>query len=163
MSPANVQPLISIVSHAAALLAFAAFAAILVFGGNRRGPALYLIVACALTAIWSSAVVVAAASGRMGTFPELALETLRNAAWVLFLYQLLGQALKSQSSGIPRSLPVFAILFFFASIILVDAAKGELAHPALVNFAMIGRLKISEDVLEFEGRIRLRVRSFFAA
>jgi len=64
-------------------------------GGNRRGAALYLTVACATTAAWSAAVAIASLMGATRTLPELVLEMLRSATWIAFLYQLLGESVKS--------------------------------------------------------------------
>src|SRR5258708_13087215 len=104
--------IVSIASHGTAVLAFTVFDAILTLGGNRQGPAVYLILASALTAAWAGAATIAALSGQARTLPELILETVRSAAWIAFLYRLLVQTAGTDPPPTPPLIPSLPALFF---------------------------------------------------
>jgi len=139
VSPTPADMLVTIASHGAALLFFAAFIAVLVFGGNRQGAALYLIVACVATAAWSGSLVVSASLGQLRSLSDLILETLRNAAWIAFLYRLLDESAKAHGTGIPRWLRLI-VGAFLASIIAADALHSALPRLPTADYTMIGRL-----------------------
>jgi putative PEP-CTERM system histidine kinase len=135
--------IVAAVSHGVAFLAFGAFAMVLALGGNRRGPALYLIAAAVATAAWSAAVAIAALSGSAPSLAELAFETIRSGAWIAFLYRLLLE------SGRRRGLLAHRYVLgpgvvFFGSIILADTLidGGFVSDPLISGYAMIGRLFI---------------------
>lgn len=131
--------LVSIVSHAAACVAFAGFAGVLSLGGNRKGPALYLIVASATTAAWSAAVASFALAGEARSLPELILETLRSVTWIAFLYRLLLESAKQHEARIPRFV-TYAAMLFFASIVVADMTFSLVQIPLIGNYTIICRL-----------------------
>jgi putative PEP-CTERM system histidine kinase len=135
--------IVAAVSHGVAFLAFGAFAMVLAVGGNRHGPALYLVVAAVVTAIWAATVAIVSLSGSARGLAELALETIRSGVWIAFLYRLL-----VESGRRPGLLPFRYVLgpgiIFFGSIIVADALiDGGFAHDSRISgYAMIGRLII---------------------
>src|SRR5258708_33263257 len=108
--------IVSIASHGTAVLAFTVFDAILTLGGNRQGPAVYLILASALTAAWAGAATIAALSGQARTLPELILETIRSAAWIAFLYRLLVQTAGTETAPSRRLIQILAVVVFLSII-----------------------------------------------
>jgi len=113
-----------------------AFAAVLSIGGNRRGAALYLTVACATTAAWSAAVAIASLMGATRTLPELVLEMLRSATWIAFLYQLLGESVKQHGARCPRRARARPSAFIL-SVIVADIAGSLVESPLVDSYTIV--------------------------
>ncbi|MBV8652068.1 MAG: PEP-CTERM system histidine kinase PrsK [Alphaproteobacteria bacterium] len=139
MITAATDLLVATASHGAACLAFAAFAAVLWLSGNRQGPALYLIIACATTALWSGTVAGIALEDEARTLPDLVLETLRSVSWIAFLYRMLLESARQHGASIPR-LIVVPVLLFFASLVAADVALINGGGPLIASYTIIGRL-----------------------
>ncbi|WP_338772027.1 XrtA/PEP-CTERM system histidine kinase PrsK [Massilia sp. METH4] len=117
--------LVASTSHGLGAAAFAILALLLLMGRRVRGQHRLLVGACAATALWSAAT---ALHGWQVFGMDIAqaarvLETLRTAAWLLFLLRLLA------SAGLPakRTLVVVALLT------MVQLAAGELAPVSVVQ------------------------------
>jgi hypothetical protein len=81
--------MVTLVSHAAALLAYGLLGLLVALGGGLKGPSFRLLIACIATAAWAIAVLFAAALVQFRSFPDLMLETARSASWLAFLHGLL--------------------------------------------------------------------------
>lgn len=132
-------PLVALASHGFGAAAFSAFSLLLLLGRRVRGQHRMLLAACALTAAWAAATALHDFRVLGLDMAQVArvLETLRSAAWLVFLLQLLAAA------GLPakRMLAVVALLTMIqlaagelapVAIVLADGARQQPADPALI-------------------------------
>ena len=142
--------MVTLVSHAAALLAYGMLGLLVALGGALKGPSFRLLIACIATALWAVAVLFAAALVQFRSFPDLLLETARSASWLAFLHALL-----ASDSERPGGLAGRRIMLFVGaicvSLVVVDLALWRGARSILQlydSFARVGLAIIGLVLLE---------------
>lgn len=116
--------LVASASHGFGAAAFAIFSLLLLLGRRVQGQHRLLLAACALTALWSAATALHEylVLGLDIAQAARVLETLRTAAWLVFLVWLLG----------PAALPAKRLLAVVALLCMTQLATGELAPVSTV-------------------------------
>lgn len=110
-----------LVAHALACFAFAALGLWMARRGGEGAPARWLLVACAATSLWALVFVVAASTGRAAWLLSPA-ETLRTAAWIVFLVSLLSRSWALDARPGSSFTVAVALGFTIALQLALDAA-----------------------------------------
>ncbi|MGD1955663.1 MAG: XrtA/PEP-CTERM system histidine kinase PrsK [Sphingomonadales bacterium] len=138
-------------SYAAPAIGFGALSLFLVFNWKRIAPHPLLVVACLLTAMWGGLLSAQAGQPILGNLLSVS-ETLKSAAWVLFLSSLLFQFWRQNNSLNYTFVLSMAMALVFTLQMFIDLGalqvfdirlEGAALQTLLVQAYLFGRLVVA--------------------
>ena len=137
---------VGLVSHLIACAGFGALAAALLARREQTAAGLWLITAATVTAVWAGVVVLAIRYG--GGYVALAspAETLRSAAWIVFLVSLLAKSWRlddRMSSSFVIAVAMGVVVAAQLAVDFADELTGRAASAGIAYLFLLARLTVA--------------------
>jgi putative PEP-CTERM system histidine kinase len=131
---------VGLVSHLIACLGFGGLAVALAVRRERSAAGLWLVAACLMTALWAG--LVALAVRYDGGYLALVspAETLRTAAWIVFLVSLLAKSWRLDGETSSSFIIAVALGFVVAAQLAIDFIVASPLPPAFAYLFLMARL-----------------------